>query len=183
MRMAHGTILGLAIAMGGWPGNAQVATIPSNPIARVGQLTASNAVPVNQPAGNFFSSSLPSGVVPPEHLSTAAIGLVRVPPVIFPRTLDSKYFLLNGMHLTMAMLDVVMTQRLIATGHYVEGNPLMPSSRGAQLGVDFALVGYGSFVSYKMKKQGSGQWWITPMIGVTTHSIGVGIGFNNLSQQ
>jgi hypothetical protein len=82
----------------------------------------------------------------------------------------------------MAMADVVMTQRLIATGQYKEGNPLMPSSRGAQLGVDFALVGYGSYVSYKMKKQGYGSWWITPMIGVTTHSIGVGIGFNNLAQ-
>jgi hypothetical protein len=59
----------------------------------------------------------------------------------------------------------------------------MPSSLGAQLGVDFALVSYASFVSYKMKKQRSGEWWITPMIGVTTHSMGVGIGFHALAQQ
>lgn len=183
MRATYSTILGLAIALGGYACNAQVAAIPPSPAARDGQLSASNTLPINQPAGNLFSSNLPSGVVPPEHLSAAAVGLIRVPPVVFPRTLDSKYFLINGMHLTMAMLDVVVTQRLIATGQYKEGNPLMPSSRGAQLGVDFALVGYGSYVSYKMKKQGYGSWWITPMIGVSTHSIGVGIGFNNLSQR
>jgi len=175
MRAARCTILGLAITLSGWACNAQVATIPSSPIARNGQLSASNTVPLNQPPGNLFSSSLPTGVVPAEHLSASAVGLIRVPPVIFPRTLDAKYFLVNGMHLTMAMADVVVTQRLIATGQYKEGNPLMPSSRGAQLGVDFALVGYGSYVSYKMKKQGYGSWWITPMIGVTTHSFGVGI--------
>jgi hypothetical protein len=81
----------------------------------------------------------------------------------------------------MAMLDVAVTQRLIATHEYGEGNPLMPSSRSAQMGVDFALVGYGSFVSYKMKKGGSREWWIMPMIGVATHSVGVSIGFNDLA--
>jgi hypothetical protein len=83
----------------------------------------------------------------------------------------------------MAMLDVVVTQRCIATHQYREGNPLMPSSLGAQLGVDFALVGYGSFVSYKLKKQGSSVWWITPVIGVTTHSVGIGINFHALAHQ
>jgi hypothetical protein len=158
-----------------------VATIASGQIERDGHLSAKLTAPVNQPAGSLFSSSLPSGVVPAEHLSASAAGFVRVPRVTVSRTLDSRYFLLNGLHLTMAMLDVVVTQRLIATHEYREGNPLMPSSLGAQLGVDFALVSYGSFVSYKMKKQGYGVWWITPTIGVATHSVGVGIGFSDLA--
>lgn len=183
MNAAYDTILGLMIAMGGWACSAQVATIPSGQIERDGQLSARLTAPVNQPAGRLFSSSLPSGIVPVEHLSASAAGFVRVPPVTVSRTLDSRYFLLNGLHLTMAMLDVAVTQRLIATQRYGEGNPLMPSSCGAQLGVDFALVGYGSFVSYKLKKQRSGEWWITPMIGVATHSVGVSIGFNDLAHR
>ena len=181
MNAAHGTILGLAIAMGGWACSAQVATIPSGQIEGGGQLSSKLTVPINQPTGSLFSSSLPSGVVPAEHLSASAAGFVRVPRVTVSRTLDSRYFLLNGLHLTMAMIDVAVTQRLIATGQYREGNPLMPSSLGAQLVVDFALVGYGSFVSYKMKKEGSSEWWITPMIGVATHSVGVSIGFHDLA--
>jgi hypothetical protein len=183
MNTAHGMILGLAIAMGGWACYAQVATIPSGQIERDGQLSAKLTAPVNQPTGSLFLSSLPSGIVPAEHLSASAAGFVRVPHVKVSRTLDSRYFLLNGLHLTMAMLDVVVSQRCIATHQYKEGNPLMPSSLGAQLGVDFALVSYGSFVSYKLKKQGSGEWWITPMIGVATHSMGVSIGFNDLAHR
>ena len=182
MNTAHGTILGLVIAMGGWACSAQVATIPSGQTELGGRLRAELTAPANQPAGSFFSSSLPSGVAPVKHLSASAAGFVRVPRVTV-RTLDSRYFLFNGLHLTMAMLDVAVTQHLIATGQYREGNPLMPSSLGAQLGVDFALVSYASFVSYKMKKQRSGEWWITPMIGVTTHSMGVGIGFHALAHQ
>ncbi|MGP8259833.1 MAG: hypothetical protein ACLQM6_07765 [Acidobacteriaceae bacterium] len=183
MNTAHGTILGLVIAMGGWACSAQVAAIPSGQTGLSGRLSTELTAPVNQPAGSLFSSGLPSGVVPVEHLSTSAAGFVRVPRVTVSRTLDSRYFLLNGLHLTMALLDVVVTQRCIATGQYREGNPLMPSSLGAQLGVDFALVGYGSFVSYKMKKEGFGEWWITPMIGVATHSVGVSIGFNDLAHR
>jgi hypothetical protein len=181
MNAAHGTPLGLVIAMGGWACSAQVATISSGQIEGGGQLSAKLTAPVNQPAGSLFSSRLPPGVVPVEHLSASAAGFVRVPRVTVPRTLDFRYFLLNGLHLTMAMLDVVVTQRCIATHEYREGNPLMPSSLGAQLGVDFALVGYGSFASYKLKKKGFSEWWITPMIGVATHSVGVSIGFNDLA--
>ena len=179
MNTAHGMILGLAIAMGGWACSAQVATIPSGQIERDGQLSAKLTAPVNQPTGSLFSSSLPSGIVPAEHLTASAAGFVRVPRVTVSRTLDSRYFLLNGLHLTMAMLDVAVTQRLIATGQYREGNPLMPSSLGAQLGVDFALVGYGSFVSYKLKKRGSNLWWISPAIGAAAHGVGAATGLAN----
>ena len=180
MNAVHGTMLGLAIMMGGWACSAQEATIPFRQIERDAQLAARLTVPGNKTASSPFSSSLPSGAVP---AAPSAAGFVRVPPVTVPRTLDSKYFLVNGLHLAMAVLDVEMTQRCIATHQYKEGNPLMPSSLGAQLGVDFVLVGYGSFVSYKLKKHGSSMWWITPMIGVTTHSIGVGIGINALAHQ
>jgi hypothetical protein len=178
MNTAHGTILGLAIAMGGYACSAQEVTMPLGQIGRDAKLSATLTLPGNETANSHFSSSLPTVGVPAK---LSAAGFARVPADTVPRTLDSRYFLLNGLHLAMALLDVEVTQRCIATHQYKEGNPLMPSSLGAQLGVDFALVGYGSFVSYKLKRQRSNLWWITPMIGVSTHSVGVAVDFNALA--
>jgi len=180
MKAVHGTILGLAITVGSLACNAQGYTIPSEPIDRDGKLAATLPVLDNETARSLFSSRLPTGVVP---AVPSATGFVRVTSVSAPRTLDSRYYLINGLHLAMALLDVGISQRCIATNQYKEGNPLMPSSLGAQLGVDFALVSYGSFVSYRMKKQGSSAWWVTPIIGVGTHSVGVAVGFNVLAHQ
>jgi hypothetical protein len=180
MTAVHGRILGLVIVMGSWACSAQEASIPLGQIERDAPLAARLTLPDNVSAHSPFSSSLPSVAVP---AAISAASFARMPTVTVPRTLDSRYFMLNGMHLAMALLDVEITQRCIANHQFKEGNPMMPSSLGAQLGVDFALVGYGSYVSYKLKKQRSNLWWISPMIGVTTHSVGVGIGFNALAHQ
>jgi len=91
--------------------------------------------------------------------SSSSAGFVLVPPVAKAhRTLSKGFFLLNGMHLGMAVFDVEMTQHCIANHHCVEGNPLMPSSQAGQLGVNFAAVGLGAFFSYKMKEQDNGMW-------------------------
>jgi len=158
MNAMHGTMLGLVVAMGGWVCSAQQASIPFGQLEGNGQLSA---------------SSFSTGVTPSEPFVT---GFVRMPPVTVPRTLGSSYFLLNGVHLGTAVFDMEMTQHCIATHQCREGNPLMPSSLAGQLSVDFALVGYGSFVSYRLKKHGSKLWWISPATGVAAHSVGAATG-------
>ena len=172
MKAIQGTILGLVIAMGGTTCSAQDAKIPFKQIEKDAQLSASATVPASEAAishsNGMFSSS-----------STSA-SFVYVPPVpTQPRTLSKGFLLLNGLHLGMAIFDVEMTQHCIANHHCVEGNPLMPSSHAGQLGVNFAIVGYGTFMSYRLKKQERKLWLLSPIVGIAAHSIGVASGFAN----
>ena len=168
MNAMHGTMLSLAIAMGGWTSSAQQTTIPFAQIERDTQLSARLALP-----GNGTSSSLVPGLGPAE---PSAAGVVGVLSVRVPRTLDSRFYLVNGLHLGMAAFDIGMTQHCMANHHCQEGNPLMPSSLAGQLSVNFALVGYSSFVSYKLKKHGSHVWWLSPAIGTGAHVAGAASG-------
>jgi hypothetical protein len=70
-----------------------------------------------------------------------------------------------------------MTQHCLADHHCVEANPLMPSSAGGQLGVDFATVGLGALASYRMKKDDSKLWVLSPAVGIVAHTLGVATGF------
>ena len=173
MNKVNGTMLGLAILIGGWACPAQEVTIPFGKIEQDARLSAKLTMPGNEPASDFSSSTLSSGVSNP----AMGAGFTRVAPVTVHRTLDSKFFLLNGLHLGMAVLDVEMTQHCIATHKCREGNPLMPSSQVGQLGVNIPLVGYGSFVSYRLKKRTAKLWWITPVAGVVAHTAGAVTGF------
>lgn len=92
------------------------------------------------------------------------------------RTLDARYYLLNGLHLEMTLLDIQMTRRCINAGTCKEGNPLMPSSFGGQLGVGFALVGAGAAESYWLKRHHSHMWWIAPVVGIAAHGVGLASG-------
>jgi hypothetical protein len=83
---------------------------------------------------------------------------------------------LNGLHLGMGMLDVALTQHCIAAHQCSEGNPMMPSSLGAQLGVDFASVGYTLWASYRLKKRHVALWWLSPTTGIAAHTAGVVTG-------
>jgi hypothetical protein len=85
--------------------------------------------------------------------------------------------MVNALHLGMAAFDVGMTQHCIATHHCREGNPLMPSSMAGQLSINFALVGYSSYVSYRLKMHRSRAWWMSPTIGVVAHTVGTATGF------
>jgi hypothetical protein len=170
MNTVHGMILGLAIAIGGLACSAQDAKIPFRQIAQNAQLSATATVPGNE-TGVSHSYEMPRG-----SLSTS--GFVFVPPASKkPRTLSTGFFLINGLHLGMAALDIGMTQHCIADHHCREGNPMMPSSLSGQLGVDFALVGWGGFVSYRMKKQENKAWWFSPVVGIAAHAAGVATGF------
>ena len=56
--------------------------------------------------------------------SSSSAGFVSVPQTPkTPRTLSKGFFLVNGMHLGMAVFDVEMTQHCIANHHCIEGNP------------------------------------------------------------
>lgn len=168
MKAIHGTVLGLTIVLGGWACNAQVPMIPFNQIERDGQLTATLELPASVPSEGYSSSAAPA--------LPLSGGFIRTSALRTPRTVDSKFLLLNGLHLGLAMLDVGMTQHCLAAHTCREGNPMMPSSLAGQLSVDFALVGYGAFSSYRLKRHKSSFWWISPTVGATAHGVGVASG-------
>jgi len=122
-----------------------------------------------------LSSSSLSQILPSSEPLGAAI-IRSVAPVAERRVLDRKYFLLNGLHLAMGLLDVGLTQHCIADHQCSEGNPLMPSSLVGQLSVNFAYVGYAAYFSYNLKKRHSRLWWISPSAGIATHAVGVTTG-------
>jgi hypothetical protein len=163
-------MLGLAIGIGSLVSSAQDTAVPFKQIEKDAQLSANMMVPAAEAAmssSNGGASASPS-----------AAGSIFAPPSsVHPRILDSKFFLLNGLHLGMAFFDVGMTQHCIAVHQCQEGNPMMPSSLSGQLGVDFAFASYGTFASYKLKKHGSKLWWLSPVIGAGAHGAGVASGF------
>ncbi len=95
----------------------------------------------------------------------------------FPRIANTRFFIVQGLHLGLAIFDVEMTQHCLADHHCVEGNPLMPSSAGGQLGVNFAIVGLGTLASYRLKRDDNKLWILSPTIGIIAHTVGVATGF------
>jgi len=178
MRKMHGLALGAAILMGGFACAAQETPIPFEQIQRSTTMSAKLAASGRELAGPL-SSEIRSGVstsAPPSATASSAEGIVRVPPVSRQRTLGAKYFLLNGLHLGMAGLDIALTQRCIAEHRCSEGNPIMPSSLAGSISVDSALVGFGAFMSGRLKMEGSKLWWINPVVGIAAHGAGVATG-------
>lgn len=172
MSTVQGFMLSLLIAVCNLMCSAQNATIPFRQIEREARISAHLNVPDSEAALNRSYESSPT-------LSSAS-GFVYGPPSYKqPRVFNSKFVLINGLHLGMAAFDVGMTQHCIANHHCREGNPLMPSSLAGQLGVDSALVGYGTFISYRLKKQDSKIWWLSPVVGIAAHTAGVATGFVN----
>jgi hypothetical protein len=167
-------MLGLVVALGTLATSAQDNTIPLKQIEKDAQnlqLSARAAVPDNEAAVEHANAMLSGS-------SSSAAGLVLPAPAPrFPRTLSPGFFLLNGAHLGMAVFDVEMTQHCLADHHCVEGNPLMPTSQAGALGVSLALVGSGAFISYKLKKQETKLWMLSPVVGIAAHTIGVATGF------
>jgi len=123
----------------------------------------------------YYSSSFSPEPADPEPFAAGGVALAA--PVIIHHGPGSKFFLLNALHMGMAVFDVAMTQHCIATNKCREGNPLMPSSAAGQLGVNFTLVSFGAYSSYRLKKHGSPLWWVSPMTGAVAHGVGVATGF------
>ena len=168
MKAILNTMLGLVIAMGSYACSAQDPLIPFKQIEHDSQLYASLILRAGAGIENNFLGATAA--------DPAAATFAGAAPKAVRRTLGPKYFLFNGLHLGMAVFDVEMTQQCIAAHHCREGNPLMPSSHAGQIGVNLAFVGYGSFVSYWLRKRGSRMWWISPAIGTVAHGAGLATG-------
>lgn len=170
MNPLHGVVLGLTMTAGGWTCAAQAAnTLPAPPDAhtRIDLTVADNHI-----AGKTFYDFHPA--------AAAVIAPVTASPkAAESRTADSKFFLLNGMQLGMAIFDVELTQRCIASQHCRETNPLMPSSQAGQLGLNLGLAAYSSGISYWLKRRKSKLWWMPPAAGIAAHSVGVATGFEH----
>ncbi len=170
MNAITGTVLGIMFAAGSSVCIAQSTAIPFGRIEQQAQLYARVEAPptgaaVNYEGGESSESSSSSGfVLPPSWAPKPA------------RTLSPGFFVLNGLHLGVAILDIEMTQHCIADQHCREGNPLMPPSQAGRLGVTFAFVSFGTFASYKAKKNESKLWILSPIVGIATHTLGVATG-------
>ena len=177
MKGIRGMMLWLIVGMGGMWCMAQDAKVPFKQIERDAQISAQMSALMMVP-GEEAAVSRGEGTLAGTSSSSS---FVFVPPKAakVQRTLSPGFFLLNGLHLGLAVFDVEMTQHCIADHHCVEGNPLMPSSQAGQLVVNFAFVGYGTFISYKLKKQESRLWVLTPTLGIGAHVVGVASGFVN----
>ena len=173
MRGLFGTLIGyMMLTCGGAAVFAQSATIPFKQLEHDARLSAG--------LGVAASESLMTGT----SASSSASGLVGAASYEQPvykreRVFDSKFFLVNGLHMGLAALDIGLTQHCIATHRCREGNPLMPSSAVGQAAVNSAFVGYSFFISYRMKKHESKAWWIAPIVGTGAHTVGAVSGFMN----
>ncbi len=170
MNAITGTVLGIMFATGSSACIAQDPVIPFGRIEHQAQLYARVDAPATEAAINHEAGTSS------EPFSSS--GFVLAPPMAPKpsRTLSPGFFVLNGLHLGVAILDIEMTQHCIADHHCREGNPLMPSSQAGQLGVVFALVGSGTFASYKLKKDERKLWILSPIIGIAAHTLGVATG-------
>lgn len=169
MNALQASILGAALAMCSLLGAAQTTQVPFRKIEKDVQLSVRTVVPLNEIAASREAAPLPE--------SSSSSGFVlALPQVKPPRTISRSFLLLNGLHLGLAVLDVELTQHCIANQKCVEGNPLMPSSRAGQLAVNFASVSYGTFASYKLKKHDCKLWTLSPIVGISAHTLGAATG-------
>ena len=164
-------VLGLTIASGGWICTAQTSSVLRSS-ANV-RTSIDFALTDKDFTQNAFAN------FPPTAGSSKAGVIVTTPLQAVPRTADSKFFWLNGLHLGMAVFDVEMTQRCIDSRHCREVNPMMPSSQAGKLSLNIALVAYSSGISYWLKKHNSKVWWLPPSAGIAIHSAGVATGFEH----
>jgi hypothetical protein len=196
MSKAHGLALVLALVIVGRacfaqerPALAVQSNIPFQQIQHAAQMQTialidpASSGGVNAVGNDSSSAALASAVLAPdatpgsEPAVTSWSSYRPVSPVATSRTLSANYFLLNSLHLGMALFDVEMTQHCISDHQCKEGNPMMPSSQAGQLAVSFGLFGYASATSYWLKKHHSRLWWIAPSTGIVAHSAGVATGF------
>jgi hypothetical protein len=180
MRVIQGIGLGLIVVMGSSICSGQDAKIPFGQIEKAARLSTILALPGNDVASSLsssdFSSSNPvPGLAKEEPLGTAA-GFVRVSPVVIHRSFSPSYWMVNGLHMGLAVLDVEATHQCIVSHHCREGNPLVPSSLGGALTLEISLVSFSSYVSYRLKKHDARIWWVSPVVGSAAHTVGLATG-------
>jgi hypothetical protein len=164
----------LAIALAGYSCAAQ--DLPATPTVISGMHTMD--IPRNAPSmPGYLSETAPS---PSPYVTTTSAGAFTPPASPrAPRVASSNFFLVNIGFLGMAVADVELTQRCIASHHCIEKNPLMPSSQAGQLTFDLGLVAGVSGISYWLKKHNSPLWWLAPTTGIGVHTVGVATGIKH----
>ena len=175
--------IGIAVLMAGCTCFAQQTPIPFGQIQRDAQLSAMRMTPnsdlasvsLPEPASGSSSSALPVFLAPPASASSSA-GFKRVPAGRSLRIFDARYFWLNGLHLTLAVSDIEMTQHCIDAHTCREANPLMPSSQAGKIGVNLGLVTYTAASSYWLRKRKSKTWFLGATVGITAHTVGLASG-------
>ena len=167
MRAAHVVTLGLVVVLGavayGQQTSEAFAALPEAPHA-LSHFPLSSLKSTTE----FSSSS--------DFTNSMAITSLHTQVAEAPRVAGTKFFLVNGLHLGLAIADTEMTQQCIADHRCREGNPLMPSSHAGQIAVDLAFVAYASGVSYWFKKHRSTLWWLPPTGGIAAHTVGLATG-------
>jgi hypothetical protein len=169
VEMVVAITVALVIAMTSLAIHAQQPSIPFNRIQRESQPRLHQMADVTAATttdGSF--SSLSASAAP-------ALGMAYTRPAAprIPRVFDRKFFLLNALHLGMALADVGLAQHCIAEHQCKEANPLMPSSRAGQFSVSLGMFAFTSGESYWLKKHRARSWWEPPTAGIVAHIVGV----------
>lgn len=175
---AQRTMLLPMFVIGFWTCSAQQITIPFEKIEKDASLSATLRPPAKAAAVEDYSVS--SSLVIPAEPSMSGADFTRiVPPARVRPFIGLNFYLLNGLHLGMAVADVEITQHCISTRRCRESNPLVPSSQAGALSVNIALVGYGAWLSHGMKRNRSRLWWLSPTSGIAGHVAGIIAGAMN----
>jgi hypothetical protein len=166
MRLGIRATLIFWLAIAGVLGRAQEQSIPFEKMQ-----SASQPDRLQRVAGANGEDAIVTSETAPAN-GNATLALRPIPS----RKPGSRYFLLNGIHLGLALLDVQMTQHCIAEDKCTEGNPIMPSSRAGQIGFNLGVVTFSALASYKAWRHDEKIWWIAPAAGIAAHTAGVVTG-------
>lgn len=147
-------------------------------------LSQQPAIPFAQLAYQTHADTLVSSYGESSSLSsTSSFALSNVQPPIAsarkPRIATVPYWTVNLLHFGTAGADLALTQHCINTHTCREGNPIMPGGLGTRAGMTFGLTGLGAFASYRLKKQNSPVWAISPIVGTAAHIFGLATGIQH----
>jgi hypothetical protein len=169
MRLAGQVTLVFWLAIAGILGRSQEKSIPFDKLQGASQEQSMQT----EDSPNRVISTAPL----PRENSAAERDETRPSQALRSRLFDSRYLLLNSIHLGIALLDVELTQNCIEEHKCREGNPIMPSSRAGQIGFDLGSVALTAAGSYWARKHNEKIWWIAPAAGIAAHTAGAATGF------
>lgn len=182
MRPACCAAFGFSIMMGAILSSAQPAPLPLAPGVQDSHATASESSPLAAlaveplPVFSLAGSPVSAAAALPSAAASMS-GFRRAPAASAPATLNARYLWLNGLHLSLAVADITMTQHCIDAHTCREGNPLMPSSEAGKYGLSVGIAAYTAATSYWFKKHRSRIWWAGPTVGIAAHTVGLASGW------
>ena len=179
VRKRLGLLLGTTIFMAGSTCIAQKAPIPFDRLQWNTETPPQPAEMSSAEASTASSTVLPSVTASaPSAVDSPVRNMVANGVAGSPR-LGARFLLLNGLDIGMAALDESLSQHCINESRCREANPLMPPSLAGRISIVAAVAALDTYVSHRLKKQGSSLWWIPPVFGIAAHSVGAASGFAN----